>query len=219
MSQEEKQKDKKEIPLNIELGCKLFIQIEGIKERLSSALVGMASRSYLIVRTPVMTGIEYMMKEGCPVVIRYVHLGEVYGFQSVVLRSITHPSRITFISFPDQIEKINLRKKPRIGCFIPASLSDGKSSLKGVIKNLSTEGIKFTIKILEDAAEKNIKVGNDIAVNFPLLGIEGIQEINGKIRNKNQNENEMDFGIEFYKKDARTIEMIDSYIKQVMEYL
>ena len=213
-----KSKKNKDLSLNAELGCKLFVQIEGIKDRLSSFLIGMMPNSYLIINTPVMTGIEYLLSEGKGLVLRYMHLGEVYGFHSTVLRSITNPSKITFLSYPQQIEKINLRKKPRISCFIPASLNHEKDELKGVIKNLSTEGIKFTTKTLEGSQIHQVPVGNDITICFPLLGIEGIQELHGKIRNKNREHDEMDFGIEFNKKDDKIIAMIDSYIKQVMDY-
>jgi c-di-GMP-binding flagellar brake protein YcgR len=117
-----KPKTDKDLVLNVELGCKLFVQIEGVKERLSSFLIGMMPKSYLIIHTPALTGIEYILLEGREVVLRYVYLGEIYGFHSTVLRSITSPSKITFLSYPQKIEKINLRKEPRIRCFIPASL-------------------------------------------------------------------------------------------------
>jgi len=214
-----KPKTDKDIALNVELGCKLFVQIEGVKERLSSFLIGMMPKSYLIVHTPVMTGIEYILSEGREVVLRYVYLGEVYGFHSTVLRSITTPSKITFLSYPQQIEKINLRKKPRIRCFIPASLHHEQDELKGVIKNLSIEGIKFTTKAVEDSQIRQIPVGKDITICFPLLGIEGVQVLNGKIRNKSGEQDEMDFGIEFNKRDAKIIGMIDAYIKQVRDYV
>jgi c-di-GMP-binding flagellar brake protein YcgR len=218
MPSTEKSDIHKNLSLNIELGCKLFVQIEGIKERLSSNLIGLLPKRYLIVRTPMLTGIEYILKEGNKVVVRYVHLGEVYGFHSTVVRSITNPSKIIFLSYPQQIETINLRKVPRIGCFFPASLHHQKDEVKGIIKNLSVEGIKFTTKNIEGLPLEKLSIEDDVVLHFPLLGIDGIQEIHGKIKNMSQEQEELDFGIQFDKKDFKTITMIDDYIKQVKDY-
>jgi len=211
-------KNKKKLSLNIELGCKLSIQLEGVKERLSSFLIGMEPNLYLIIKKPLRGSSEYLVSEGSDLIIRYVHLGEVYGFHATALISITNPTTITFLSYPQRIEKINLRKNPRINSIIPAYLNHEKDKLNGVIKNLSTQGIKFTTKTIENSILKDILIGDEVSISFPLPGINGNLEIQGTIRNKSHEEEETGFGIEFNDKNAEAIGMIDAYINQVKDY-
>ncbi len=91
--------------LNIELGCQVSIQVEGMKERLTSYLVGMLINSYLIIKTPSIVGIGDLFPTGGSVVVRYIYLGEVFGFRSTVLGSTTLPFKIIFLSYPEAIEK------------------------------------------------------------------------------------------------------------------
>ncbi|HOP46096.1 MAG TPA: flagellar brake protein [Desulfobacteraceae bacterium] len=100
MASTEKSETKKVVSLNIEIGCKLSIQLQGLKERLSSFLIGMEPKSYLIIKTPLRESSEYLVSEGSDLIIRYVHFGEVYGFHATALLSITNPTTITFLSFP-----------------------------------------------------------------------------------------------------------------------
>lgn len=221
MALAEESKTKKNLSLNIELGCKLSIQLEGVKERLSSFLIGMEPKSYLIIKTPLRGSSEYLVSEGSDLIIRYVHFGEVYGFHATALLSIKNPTTITFLSYPQRIEKINLRKNPRITSLIPAYLYHKEDKLNGVIKNLSTQGIKFTTKTIENSILKDILIGDEISISFPLPGIDGNQELKGKIRNKSRNNDneESGFGIEFDNRNAETIGLINTYITKVKEYI
>ena len=53
MSSMESSQATTDLSQHIELGCTLSVQAEGIKERLSSFLVGMVPTSYIIIQTPV----------------------------------------------------------------------------------------------------------------------------------------------------------------------
>lgn len=205
--------------LNIELGCQVSIQVEGMKERLTSYLVGMLLNSYLIIKTPSIVGIGDLFPTGGSVVVRYIYLGEVFGFRSTVLGSTTLPFKIIFLSYPEAIEKINLRKKPRISCYIPASLSYRDLELKGIIENINSDGCKFTTQDAENPEAQLISIEGDIQLSFPLFGLEGIKEFHGIIRNKNCDSKRIELGIEFKKMDVEISNMIDSYVEKVKEHM
>ena len=205
--------------LNIELGCQLSIQVEEMKERLTSYLVGMLINSYLIIKTPSIVGIKDLLTKGSSVVVRYIYLGEVFGFRSTVLGSTTSPFKIIFLSYPKIIEIINLRQKPRISCCIPASLNYKNSELKGIIENINSGGCKFTTQDAEHPKAQQIWVEDNIQISFPLFGLEGIKECNGIIRNKNCGGKRIELGIEFEKMDSEISNMIDSYVEKVKKHV
>ncbi len=206
------------IRINAELGCEIFIQIKGLKERLSSYLVGIIPGVNLIIKTPQLADIQELLADGSYVVLRYVHLGQIYGFRSKVMRSIISPSRLTFLSYPDNIEKINLRKNARVSCYIPATLTYTDAKIKGVTTNISQSGIKFTTRSIEGLKTNQLPAEDNIMISFPVLGKEGVQEFQGRIRNKSYADKEISLGIEFMKIEKDLSDMINDYIKKVKEY-
>jgi len=99
--------------LKIELGFQLSIQVEETKERLTSYLVGILTNTYLIIKTPSIIGIGDLLLKDSSIVVRYLYLGEVFGFRSTVLGSTTLPFKVIFLSYPKIIEKIKRNKKVR----------------------------------------------------------------------------------------------------------
>lgn len=205
--------------LNIELGCQVSIQIEGMRGRLTSYLVGMLINSYLIIETPSIALIGSLLPVGKSVVVRYLYLGEVFGFHSTVLGYITSPFKVIFLSYPEAIEKISLRKKPRISCYIPASLSYRDLELQGIIENINSGGCKFTTQDVERPEAQQISIEDEIQLSFPLFGLEGIKEFHGIIRNKNCDSKRIELGVEFDKMDVEIFNMIDSYVEKVKEHV
>jgi len=218
MPEKETLSEHQEIRINAELGCELFIQVQGLKERLSSYLAGIIPETYLIMKTPQLVDVREVLADGTPVVLRYVHWGQVYGFRSIVVRSIISPSKLTFLTYPDNIEKINLRKTPRVSCYIPASINYKGAKTNGVITNISRNGIKFTTRSLEELEANQIPILEDIKISFSVLGIEGIQDFQGKVRNRNHDSKKISLGIEFLQINENIVSLIDDYIKEVKEY-
>lgn len=205
--------------LNIALGCQLSIEVEGMKERLTSYLVGMLIDSYLIIKTPSIIGMRELLPNKSVVVVRYLYLGEVFGFRSTVLGFTTLPFKIIFLSYPEVIERITLRSKPRISCYIPASLSFGDLELQGIIENINSDGCKFTTQDPEQLEAQQISMEDDIQLSFPLFGSQGIKEFHGIIKNKNCDSKRMELGIAFEKMDVEISNTIDSYVEKVREHM
>jgi len=65
---------------------------------------------------------------------------------------------------------------------------------------------------------KDILIGDEVSISFPLPGINSNLEIQRTIRNKSHEEEETGFGIEFNDKNAEVIGMIDAYIIHVKDY-
>ena len=204
--------------MNIELGCQIFIQIEGVRDRLSSYLVGMVPDKYLIVNSPSILGIQNVLYDGVPVVLRYVHLGEVFGFSSKVLHSITKPSKVTFIAYPAIIERMSLRKNQRVNCYIPASMNYKSLQLEGMILNISHSGCNFVLKNIEDQVVRYIQPQEFVELQFPVLGMEGVQSFKGTIKNTSQDSKGIGLGIKFEDLDNKIADMIDAYVTRAIDY-
>ena len=119
--------------LAIALGSELNMQIEGMEEKFKSILIGIEAPSYLMVRMQIPTRFRSQIDEGTTFLARYVYMGNLYGFKTKSLGSVDKPHKITFLSYPETIESLNIRKAQRVSCFIPATLELNKRQLRGLL--------------------------------------------------------------------------------------
>jgi PilZ domain/Flagellar protein YcgR len=214
-----KNADTAESPLSIDLGCPLFIQCKGQKERFRSRLVGRVPGAYLIAATPNVPGIRNLLGKFDSIMVRYIHQGEVFGFQTVVIGAIASPFKLTFIACPARVERINLRQSARIDCHVPATLTAGDRSVPGMILDISTAGCRFSARIKTDGEVPPISVGRAVGLSFPLLGEQGSAELHGMVKNAQQDKDRMVLGIYFSDLDPKMADRIAAYVEEVSGYL
>jgi len=213
-----KENEPESVPFNIELGCQLFLQTQSINERIPTFLVGVIPQSGLIIKTPYVQGVENVVLTGEEIVIRYVFMGEVFGFKSKILTSIAFPFKLTFVTYPEKTEKMSLRKKSRVLCNIPASLHFSRFEMKGVVVDTSSDGVLFTSKMPDDATLVPLRINMEIVLMMPLMGIEGRTKIDGIIKNIRQNEKGLQFGIAFHKLSEDLLQKLDRYVRTIMDH-
>jgi putative nucleotidyltransferase with HDIG domain len=205
--------------LHINLGCELFVQCHGENFRVKTTLVGMEAGQLLIVRPPQLTQIQARFQQQGPVVVRFVHAGTIYGFQAEVLNYVTNPLHLLFISYPHKIETINLRKNPRIDCFLLAEAEVQEQKCEGVILDLSVGGCKFVIKRSDTSSILALQLDEPITLRTELLGDRNGVTLPGMVRHVNLDENRIELGIQFLDLDQDTIESLNQCIQMVLELI
>jgi c-di-GMP-binding flagellar brake protein YcgR len=213
MSQEKKSHDDSAgMRLNIEWGSPLSMQMEAMEDHFESVLVGLEPPAYLIVQMPLIADPERRFTEGQHFVVRYFSMGNAYEFRSRVLGFILKPFRLIFLSYPDSVVSLHWRKSPRRSCYIPAVAAFEGREVKGVISDISRDGCKFNIKVPPGLKPLQVHVIDNIKLSFTLLGMEGIQHFQGKVRNTNQDRERIALGIELEDLDAEIAHRISSHI-------
>jgi hypothetical protein len=199
--------------LSMELGNSLSIQTEGMEDCFESVLVGLEPPAYLIVQMPLISDADRHFRQGNCVVVRYSCLGNAYEFPSQVLGSIVKPFRLIFLSCPEEVDNLRLRKNPRLCCYIPAVAAFEGREVKGVISDISPDGCKFNIKVPPGLQPLRVHVVDNIRLSFTLLGVEGVQHFQGKVRNTSQDRKRIALGIELENVDEDIVEQISAYIE------
>jgi len=207
----------KEARLAVGLGCELTIQIKGIEERIKAILVGMDPANYLIVRLELASKYKQKINKGTIFTVRYIFMGNVYGFQSLSLGSTTTPIKATYLSYPKTIESFNLRKTQRVNCYIPATATFHDKEIRGVVTDISIDGIRLTI-IDWHVVLRIVAVNDSVTLSFPLLGIEGKQRFQGKIKSIISDTRKQSYGIQFKNLDTKLADAINAYVNDVLDY-
>lgn len=210
--------DSDSIPFNIELGCQLFLQSNITTERIPTFLIGVIPQSGLIIKTPYVHGVENIALSGNDIVIRYVFMGEVFGFQSKILTTIAFPFKLTFITYPEKIEKMSLRKKERVLCNIPTSLHFFSFQIKGVVIDVNSDGVLFSTKAIDDVAAMPLTIDMAIVLMMPLMGMEGKTRVEGIIKNIRHNDRGIQFGIAFHNLSEDLVHKLDKYVRTIIEH-
>jgi c-di-GMP-binding flagellar brake protein YcgR len=203
--------------LDMELGCQVFIKIPETDKQFTSYLVGKENGRYLIIKTPAPLEGAYRLPEDVNFQVRYTRMGEIYGFESSVIQRIPEPFALSFLTYPDRVEHVNLRKFPRISCCIPATMDCRGFSHAGVILDISRKGCRFFLKGI-DALGTLPRVGDNIRISFPIFEIEGIRDFEGTVRNLGTDPRGDSIGIEFFNVAAEIARKIDSFIEAALAH-
>ena len=204
--------------MSIELGNQVMIQLDRDETRLRATLVGLETEEYLILRIPGLAQVQKKIQPGREVVGRYAHCGTVYGFKANILGHIFHPLRLLFLSYPRVVENVNLRKSPRIDCFLPGEAVFKGKSYVGAVMDLSTGGCKFLVKQSDLSALPTVVPNEPIVLRIQLIGESKADIFAGKLRSiaMNAAEGKASFGIQFGELDEETRTHLHRCIENVL---
>jgi hypothetical protein len=199
--------------LNIGIGTTLQFQLgwKGRELKAAGALIGMAPDEFLIIRVPAIPGILSRLREGDPMVVRYVYCGNVYGFTSKVLTCIQKPALIVFIEYPASVESMNLRKARRMECLFPAVVDYQGCGYKAVIVDVSLGGCRICLDS-ESGVSSSIDVAQTVGISFFLTGTTEEQVINGKVQNIRKDDKRTEMGIQFDPENEAVLNNVKLYM-------
>ena len=171
--------------INIEYGCPIFIEINEQRKKLTSKIVGLEHKEYLIIRAPAGIGsVLGKLNPGKIFVVKYVHRGIAYGFKTHVLTSITSPTSLLFIDYPKTIIEQGLRAENRYKCYLNCRVRTDKFESLGAVVDISMGGCCFTLPSKEENDKPHfMTVGDEIEVKLRKYDSKEVIPIVGSIVN------------------------------------
>ncbi len=204
--------------LHVEFGGRLLVTINGMERNLWSTLIGIEPDACLIIRTPMIDGIEDKLHQGNHVSVTYFFAGTVYGFQSTVLNHISFPTSLMFISYPHEIKRIELREQQRVDCCIPGHLKIDVQDYRGMILDLSTNGCRFSMIHADQPHFPFLDIGDEFTLSFIIPGAETVQSLKGRVKNIIRDTKKMNMGVQFVNVDLGILTELESYIKGILDF-
>jgi len=130
-------------------GTRVVLQVTGMPDKLPTICVGQSQGRFVIVQLPTAseTGREIFYQMLYPeneVIGRFLYEGTVVGFSARCIKSIQIPFPLLFLTFPDRLETLTLRKHRRIACCLPGQAAFAGESFEGMILDLSLSGCQFS---------------------------------------------------------------------------
>ncbi len=185
--------------LAVDVGTRITFQAGQLPRRVESFVVGARPGQYMVITAPQGTGpvADAVRAENTPLVIRYIHRGNVYGFKSSVIHHQYAPEPLLFIAFPARVEVFHLREYPRVDCLLPARAIVGESVFEGTVNDISRTGGRLVLGsgVRAPGLEGHIREPVVLEVRFP--GVEGFTRLPGDLRNVTRSRDELRLGVAF----------------------
>jgi len=209
----------------LNFGLLFQISIDGIGI-FKSSLIGMEYGRYFIFKLPNVPEINDKLFKKNHISVHYFHAGKIYAFRSTLIGLLKEPFRLHIIDYPDSIEIINLRKKERITCWVPANLRDIYSELKcgicdGYVSDISSAGCSFECSVSEGITSPEVNVGQSLTLSlFLSSNHDEAMVVQSEIRNIRRDKDRMLLGLKFKlgqndSEDQPILENINSFIRDL----
>jgi hypothetical protein len=182
---------------SIQIDTPILIAFDTDQENIRTNIVGFSSEEFIILRLPTIPGIRNKILENPQITARYFSEGTIYGFRTSLLNFVNKPAPLMIISYPEYVEKYELRQYRRTECRIPASLYFAEGEYKGIIEDLSFGGCRMSFEQLKYSETQKIVQDLPLIIKFSLFAEQGKLELPGTIRSKTIHRNKLSVGIKF----------------------
>ncbi len=128
----------------IDIGTKVYLEIEGVNFSVTSIFIGLLKDEFLILTLPKRyKSVKNKLFPANKMVVKYLYEGSVYAFQSSVIELITTPIRALAIEYPKVVQKRELRIVKRNNVVIPGRVEAKKTEFCVVVFDISKNGCRF----------------------------------------------------------------------------
>jgi c-di-GMP-binding flagellar brake protein YcgR len=156
--------------LRILVGDKLQLQKVGAEsgERYSSAVIGFLPGESLLITTPLVNNKPILVKDGQQFAVRMVQGSYIQAFVAKVLHNALAPYPYVHLSFPEDVERIEIRNADRVETDVPVLAKNSKlADEQGNWKQASIKDISATGSKLESMSKVG-EEGDIVVLRFKL---------------------------------------------------
>lgn len=203
------------VNLEVALESELVVMFPDAQAGYRGKIVGYHAYEYIIaaVRLPksIRDGLSYKDE----IVIKYLHEGTVYGFRSTILNHITRPAPLLFFTYPESLEKLDLRKASRTSCNIDGTIftMEGKG-YECLVLNVSETGCKVAVAVTARDPLNSLEAGGDMLVAMQ-LGSFGTLKVPVVVKNIVKEKGNIHFGCMFLDISEEEQERITRYVDKI----
>ncbi len=155
--------------MNLQVGVRLQIMPKRTNSPtvLYTSLIGFVKDEYLLLQIPQHEGKAVEIAEGSEVALRVFSGVSVFTFEAQLQATVQAPKPYLILSFPDNIQKVGLRKAVRVKANIPVRIVDGTDRTlvkEATLSDISLSGALVSTSSPLGGAGETIHIEFSIAV-------------------------------------------------------
>lgn len=192
------------------------LQIGKDTERFFSHYCGVSHDRFLIVEVKEGKSIQGRLMAGNTVTVRFVSDGTVFGFVSKIILYITKPFHLIFLTYPDEIETLELRACERADTFLQAQAHTEEFNLSGAILDLSCSGCLFMATMAEGDRPDAVKDTREVVLSFDIPAIAGKVDMPCRVVSIKREERKLRLGLCFLSDEKTVLDAIADYVDDIL---
>lgn len=181
----------------IDIGTKMYLEIEGVTFSVSSIFIGLLKDEFMIVTLPKRyKSVKNKLFPSNKMVVKYLYEGSVFAFQTSVIEMITNPIRALAIEYPKVIQKRELRIVKRNNVVIPGRFEAKQVELSIVVFDISKNGCRF--KYHDDKTTMTpLREGDLLRLYCQFPGMSEEVAAMASVRNVRREKEKLSVGVQF----------------------
>jgi len=191
----------KAIAATMQVGNEVLVQKELSTDRHWANFVGWIPGEFLFLDGPRQLVKMGFLFKGNVILVRYLHLGTMYGFTSKVYDLIGYPL-VVLVEWPAKVEVMRPSSEPRAAANLDAQLfvlrPDGQHmKFPSVLRDLSCSGCKLLVQ-RDKISENRFSPGLQTAIQVQIPGQEKLLTLRAEVRNILKQKDDIILGLRFF---------------------
>jgi len=154
--------------LDLELNSRVLVNLNPMVSdkpvRLQGEFLGASHYEFLILRLPSIPGLINKLVSRMRIEVGFQSKGTVNKFFAEIISYATKPSLMIFVSYPDRMGVMEVRKHQRVVCALPITLNTPHGDGIGVIKDLSKGGCRLVVELVGRSNLRQLAEGDRVVV-------------------------------------------------------
>ncbi len=188
----------------------IFLQVNDDRTLYKTTLMGIDYNDFIIVKIPAQLDVKNKLTEGSNITIRLEHSGALFGFSIQLILFMLHPSKVMFLKYPSDVERIKLRQNKRIQCLIPALIEFDGGSRQGHVYDISKGGCRLVLPNQKVTKNSAALQGIQVAIFIHIDGL-NLERFIGQVRSVSEQNKTTTFGVSF-NNDEKTQSLAISFV-------
>lgn len=202
-------------------GSPIFMEVEGLKIRLTSILVGMAPSRFILVTVPKQAEVQPqtlypLLYPGNNAVCYSMLPGIATAFKCHIIRFVMSPFPLLFLSFPKQCDSVDVRQHTRIHCLFEATLHAGQAEMKGMITDVSLGGCSFTFPLGDAKDYPDISKDMSVILESWQLKAEDENAVRATVQSTAAKADHESIGLKFDTVPGETLNTLERFITEAV---
>lgn len=205
--------------LEIPLGGDALVEVAGTQKRFKSIFVGMDKEHFILLKLPMKRQIMETLSPNLPLTVRFLmEGGKVCGFQAQVTHLSVKPHPLLYLSYPQTLEILKLRRHDRVACYQPVAFFLEGEEYKGIIVNISAGGCRILVEGEEARTLEDKAVGEQLVFQLRLFGSEESVYLQGLVKTITPEQEKFTLGVAFQDIDPELAMQIEKYVTTMLAY-
>jgi len=204
------------VHLQLQLGNTLFLRLLCVGQRYETKVVGLNPFEYLIVQTRLPQDTLAKLQQNPGAIAQVDAGGTLFGFRTEVLNRMTNPAPLLFLSYPDTVERVILRRGERVQVTIPGHIHGAFGDHDVIIVDLTADGCRLSARSNLNSPLRAAKSGERIVLQCELTATCGNPFIAPlMLRKIDEEKGHITMGGEFVELTEENTATLNEYVERV----